>query len=373
MENYILSNVKRSNRNLFIVNLLILIGVIAFLFISSRYLFNAFFGPYKMSSTDIEAIHDAGSLNKYYVTVKGGDVFNTGLSDIEERYDKVTKKVLSTTYKADYLLMVIDRKAVIIRAPHGKGKETTQTGELKNVDQDLKRDILDNAAKSGAKKEDVDELREMMLPVYIDTDDFKSSAYVEVLISLILLAFAFWNLSKFMIRTIDYNKHPIIKDLSKYGELSSLTENINDEIYFKDNRKFNNIIVTDSWLLIVSFFGLKAFRLSDVVWIYKKVTKHSVNFIPTGKTYNLVINTRYKSSFDIKLGRSEAQVNSSIDYIMSKVPWIIGGFSDEIKKVWNRNYNEIVAFVDGRRIKEAEQVPESSSFHQDNNPPPAWQ
>src|SRR5438034_340683 len=48
-------------------------------------------------------------------------------------------------------------------------------------------------------------------------------------------------------------------------------------------------VVTDQFLLRSTFFSFDVLRLSDLLWAYKKVTKHSVNFIPTGKTYDAVL------------------------------------------------------------------------------------
>ena len=47
--------------------------------------------------------------------------------------------------------------------------------------------------------------------------------------------------------------------------------------------------VTDRFLIQSSFFSFDILRIADLLWAYKKVTQHSVNFIPTRKTYDVVL------------------------------------------------------------------------------------
>jgi hypothetical protein len=48
-------------------------------------------------------------------------------------------------------------------------------------------------------------------------------------------------------------------------------------------------LVTDKFLVQSTLFSFDLLRLYDLLWAYKRVTKHSVNFIPTGKTHQAVL------------------------------------------------------------------------------------
>src|ERR1019366_9308362 len=49
------------------------------------------------------------------------------------------------------------------------------------------------------------------------------------------------------------------------------------------------ILITDNFVIQKAFFAFNVLRFNDLVWAYKKVTKKSVNFVPTGKDYDAVM------------------------------------------------------------------------------------
>src|SRR6266542_3252040 len=45
----------------------------------------------------------------------------------------------------------------------------------------------------------------------------------------------------------------------------------------------------NKFLVRSTFFTFNVLRFHDVLWGYKKITRHSINFIPTGKTYEAIV------------------------------------------------------------------------------------
>ena len=84
--------------------------------------------------------------------------------------------------------------------------------------------------------------------------------------------------------------------------------------------------------------------------MYKKVTQHSINFIPTGKSFAALLYDRYGYSTEIQA--SEKKIVTLMTHIIKHCPWTIAGFSKDLEKLWTSRKGAFVAAVDERR-KEA--------------------
>jgi hypothetical protein len=103
------------------------------------------------------------------------------------------------------------------------------------------------------------------------------------------------------------------------------------------------------------YFGVAFFHVPDIVWIYQKVTKHSVNFIATGKSFAASLHDRYGYSAEIRA--SKKKVESLMTLIVQQCPWIAIGFSNDLKKVWESQRAAFIVAVDERRKELAGAAP----------------
>src|ERR1044072_3830736 len=94
-EHIIGTHIKRVNRNLLVVNAVILAVLALIVFGTARYLYNFFFGPFSMSRQALLATQDPGKGFKYYVTVEGDAAHDTGVTQVEQRRNKYTHEVSS--------------------------------------------------------------------------------------------------------------------------------------------------------------------------------------------------------------------------------------------------------------------------------------
>jgi hypothetical protein len=86
--------------------------------------------------------------------------------------------------------------------------------------------------------------------------------------------------------------------------------------------------------------------VGDLVWVYKKVTKHSVNFIPTGKTYSVVLVGRHRQRIEEQM--KEKAVNEMLADLTARVPWAIFGFDQNLDRAWRKDPQSVIAAVDAR-------------------------
>ena len=90
-----------------------------------------------------------------------------------------------------------------------------------------------------------------------------------------------------------------------------------------------------------------------MLWAYKRVTRHSVNFIPTGKTYAGVL-ACYGGTAEVT-GR-QAKVDSVLAFAAERVPWAIFGFSDELSKLFKQKTQDFCSAVEQRKRERARQT-----------------
>jgi hypothetical protein len=89
------------------------------------------------------------------------------------------------------------------------------------------------------------------------------------------------------------------------------------------------------------------FLFPDLVWVYRKVTTHSVNFIPVGQTSEALLYDRY--GFSSKMQASKRKVESLMTHLCQQSPWIIAGYNKDLERLWKSQRGEFVAAVDERR------------------------
>ena len=105
--------------------------------------------------------------------------------------------------------------------------------------------------------------------------------------------------------------------------------------------------VTRNWLLLPRYWGIDVVPLSDVMWVHKKRTKHSVNFIPTGSTYGAVIWTRDGRMLEV--AASEHVVDEYLHAMLAAAPWILAGYDEQLLGAWTHQRPAVIAAVDQRR------------------------
>ena len=332
-EEFILCQVKRCNRNLFLVNLLILLAVTLIMSFSYKYYYNFFFGPFTMDAASLTAMRDLKDQKKEYVTVRGSEVFHTGLQYVEETFEEGTNRVIDTKVTTDYLYLVVNDWLLVVKAAPGT-TELSQTGALTMIPADLKYELVDLAAQEGIPIEEFDQI---VLPFMVDAQSGKAIGYLGLFFCVPLFLLSVWNLLRYGKRVSDPLEHPIYKKLEIYGIPEAVANGIDEDIASTGVPVTKKLIISNSWLVRKNFFGLTLVPLQDVLWMYKNVTQHKVNYIiPAGKSYSLVIHQNNK--IKVQVGMNQKKVDAAIELIQHKVPSIACGYSDELAYLWNKNF-----------------------------------
>jgi hypothetical protein len=166
------------------------------------------------------------------------------------------------------------------------------------------------------------------------------------LIILGLFILACRNIVLFWKRNRNPYAHPTIIALSKIGPPEKIAAMINEETK-APKLEVKSFIITNSWLLKSSIYGLEPILLGELVWVHSKVTSHYTYGVPSGKSYSVCIYKRDGKSFEVAC--DELASSMLISRVAEGAPWVVGGYSAEIKKFWDTDRQGFIAYVDQRK------------------------
>ncbi len=343
-EGFIESIIKRKTRNLLISAIVLVALSVLGLIAENKAIGNILHGPSEMTYETLSKDLDSKgmqSISNDYITIEGIENFYTGLQLVETR-DK-TETVL-----AEYYYLDLGEKYIIVEAQADTLINNKVTGTIAEVPTGLMNNARASAIEEGLTE---DEFNAAVMPIMLNTTDLNSGGQRMLFYVAILLGVAIGCFFLASIRSGDIERHPIFKKLSEFGEPRFVADNINQEMRSDAHACFQSLAISDSWLLNETIYGLKMFRLNDLVWFYKMTTKHRLNFIiPLGKTHQLMCALRTMKYFSSS-NLNEKKLNDAISYISSKIPWAFSGFDAEIQKIWEKQPGQIIASVDQRKIE----------------------
>jgi hypothetical protein len=331
---FVHATIRRSNRNLLILcvaGIMLLAGLAA---LNTRYLYNFFVGPTPIDRQTLLATDDPRTLQRYWVTVSGDDVADTGFQQVRR-----DTKTGSESVTAAYMALVLDDRILIVKAQDDQSV-TTFTGSLEPLPSDVRTRIIADAEREAPA------LRGAFLPYMLNTNSFRNGGYVALGLGILLFGLCIFGLVRAIRRVSNPSAHPIMRALGRFGPIDYVVGELDAEL-LAQHRQVDRLHLTQNWLVQASRSSLAATRLEDVVWAYKKVTQHRTNGVPTGKTYAAQFWDRHGVCITVT-GR-EAVVNQALEAAYQHAPWLLTGFSPDLEQAWKSNRAAMIAAVDQRR------------------------
>jgi len=306
-----------------------------------RYISNFFMGPHELGAAELGSIVDVAQAPRYFARVTGSRAIDTGIQQItvRKRGGVETSRSVSAAY---YALVIGDR---LLLAKTSGGAPKTVEGELAAIPADLDRQLFDTA--------DMQAVRKRFYPFYVSGDSFRSTGYWAIG-GVLVFAFLFFKQALPAWRNLqDPANHPVLERVASWGDPIGIAVEAEREHRAPRYKGGEGWLVTDKYLLRSTFFSFDLLRLSDLLWAYKKVTKHSVNFIPTGKSYEAVL-ACYGGSATVK--GNEKTVDQVLGFAAQRTPWAIFGFSKELETLFAKNAQDFGMAVEKRKREWAEQA-----------------
>lgn len=329
---------RRANRNLLLANGFI--GAVLILTIAAnyRYCANFLLGCQPVSNAELAGIASPDQRWRNFVTVTGTKAVSSGYRDVVNHVQN--GQVTSTEVKDEYIFLRAGDKLLLVKAPPGEEK-LQYSGELvataETVHGDLVQPLMGQRPEVAA----------MVLPFTLNAADYRNNGYAILFLVVPLLGLAAWNCLKAMRRSAEPQLAPVWKNLAAFGNAEQLSQQIEAELQPNMIRRYGKLQITGQWMVRRKLFSTWVSPVGDLAWVYKKVTKHSVNFIPTGKTYSVVLVGRHRQRTEEQM--KEKVVNELLVDLANRVPWALFGFDKNLEQAWRKDPAGMVRTVDSRR------------------------
>ena len=269
--------------------------------------------------------------------MKGDDSSETGLQEVERETEGGTVK--RETVKAKYSILLLNKHLLIVKS-HPNESGAVYTGELGDLTSDVRSNIVTPLLKEHPNA------NQAFLPFMLDTTGFRDEGYVALALCIPAFLLAAWLIAKVMRRTADVASHPVVQRASMYGTLPDVAQQF--EIEIQGNIvKIGRATITQSWVFLPSRFGLSICRIPDLIWAYKKVTKHYTNFIPTGKSYEIIMYDRFGKP--LQMQARQKKIDAMLTLLAERAPWAVFGYSDDLSTTLRTNWGGFIAVVDQRK------------------------
>lgn len=337
MDTWILQMCRRSCLRQVMAWAAVIAGSLILLAVNTRYVSNFVSGPYDFTANDLEQVRDVDTTPRYFVRVSGTKTLESGVTEITVR--KRNGVEVGRQESANYYYLAVGRKFLLVKLPAGQA--TVVEGELKPTPADLQSHLFDTTKMPS-------DLATYTYPFYLDTTSFRTAGYWAIGIAVVLGFFLVKHGLPAWRRLQNLASHPVMLRVSNWGDPLTISQEVKGE--YDGNRAFKlgNHVITDNYIIELSFFRFELLRFRSLLWAYKTVTKHSVNFIPTGKTYRAnLICYGGTAAIDAK----EERVNSLLEFAAKIAPWAVFGYSKEIETLFNKSTDEFCAAVEKRKAE----------------------
>lgn len=111
---------------------------------------------------------------------------------------------------------------------------------------------------------------------------------------------------------------------------------------------------------------------SQLLWTYVHITKtrHRTNGIPTGTTYTYQVffAMRDKSKYNVVV-KSEAEGQEIVKDVCEMAPHVIGGYHEDLDKMFNKNVNEVIQIVEEHKAELARKAAGEDDAAEGYTPP----
>ncbi len=249
---------------------------------------------------------------------------------------------------ANYLAVYVDEKYVVCVIPKSaydkwNGEDYVFVGSFERLDPEVKTMIIDDMVKQQIALEDANQL---LYDYAIDTR--KSPVFIRSLLYLIMLGVFGTGIALFVLgiaRYLNVLLIPEVKQLSRYGQLDFVWEEIGNEFEqaaqldkCRIGRTGRTVYLLPGWIIVATLMRIRIIKADSLLWTYKmKQSRRILNFIDAGERHILKLNSRGRVLAFIGY---ESQIDLLLQAIDQKYTHVIVGFSDRIEQAWNTSMDE---------------------------------
>ncbi|NJN16113.1 MAG: hypothetical protein HC822_07435 [Oscillochloris sp.] len=196
-QNLVRATVDRSNRNVLLLAVAGILGLLLAGALSYRYYYCFFAGPREMPRAELLGTADVAEVFHYYVSIAGDDVADTGFTYETTRNGRVVNS-------KNYLALLVDDRVLLIETPR-MAIGTAFTGALIDVPGDIQREVVDVLVAEEPW------LGEMLLPMMLRDNDFMVGGWFGLAGGAVVLGLSIFGLFLGLTRMSDPGRHQILR------------------------------------------------------------------------------------------------------------------------------------------------------------------
>lgn len=344
--NIIFHEIKRILRNILLISGVALIISFAYLLRITLSFSTILRGPETIDIDNITKTKHRNPSNNDYVTVTGEKIYNLQRSYTES---DINDGELETNLKGKYFALRKGNKIIVGLVPKDEKADIVLSGFLYKLD-DNETERFKNIVEECSAVADDDEYgnKPVIIPYMIDGliyDDYNNiliiSASIVFVISLIFFI-------RCIVQWFKPERNKIYNKLRIYGKPDEVINSIETDAKIYEPVTYGKTIIFNNWIINKTAFGIKVVKIDKLIWVYKNIIKQRLNYIiPCGKEYSLMLCLGNREIINFKTS------NKNVDKIMYKLkdchPWIVFGYSEQLKSMWEYHFDEFRKTVNSRR------------------------
>lgn len=212
------------------------------------------------------------------------------------------------------------------------------SGKIKKLDAEELSYFKDFFRDEGFTDEEIDEAT---LPYYIDVFNSKASMsgmyIILFVLGAILLIFGIFRIAKVAGGS---SLKKLRKDIAAAGYSESMVDS--DYRNAKSFDKKGTLKMGRLMTYYISGSDARAIPNSKMMWAYQNTVTHRTNGVKTGTTYNVMIFDEITPKGHTFAVANESIAQDMLTLINTTLPWVVVGYSDELKKLYNKDRSQFL-------------------------------
>jgi hypothetical protein len=343
-DNLVGRQIRRGARRLLLWNLLLLIVLVFVVACGAYYWYNFALGPFPIDRETLVNMKSTDGLTRYYVAVTADAAADTGGRLLSVQKDNSGREI-SRSEQAKYVILMVDGRALIAKTGMSDSPfEKRRVGHLQPLPPDVRRDVL-SPIEASLRQNQQEPLT--ILPVMLDATPFRTPGWLGVVVIVPLAALGIWNVLRAVRRIWNPERSPIAKGLLRYGDPAEVANRIEQELQAQETAKIGFTNITKNWMVYAQKSRLQVVHLGDVAWVYKAVTKHLTNGVPTGTTFAGVMCDLAGTKTTVPM--SDMFTHPFLLAVQKRVPWVLMGFDPRLDLIWRTDRQQMADIIEKRR------------------------
>lgn len=141
-----------------------------------------------------------------------------------------------------------------------------------------------------------------------------------------------------------------MKDIEKYCSSKGNREYEMQRIeqFYQMGEPVQGIRANNEYFMAIKGASIYFAPAQALLWAYSHVVQHRTNFIPTGKSYSVIVKKQDGTQFEIPMS-DQLACDQALSYINTTYPYLYIGYDDQWNKMFQKNRDEMARLVWGRK------------------------